>query len=192
MCYHRTFPTPNNYAILNMIHVAEDMAEGLATNKERVEACNLLVPLLRLPVDDPLQRIAFIASDLGARHGWEATRVSAQAVHMKVMQAWDDNADGGIARDEEQTGQSNLLRDMFGPLPFRPVTVHPHVLGWNDRLVVRLAQNIYDQRRWGDMPILGDALLDAGCDNEEVVAHCRAGNEHVRGCYVLDILLGKE
>jgi hypothetical protein len=85
-----------------------------------------------------------------------------------------------------------FLRDIFGPLPFRPVTISPSVLAWNDRLVIRLAQAIYDERRWGDMPILGDALLDAGCDNDEVVAHCRAGGEHVRGCWVIDLLLDKE
>jgi hypothetical protein len=84
-----------------------------------------------------------------------------------------------------------LLRDILGPLPFRPMTVHPDVVAWNDRLVVRLAQAIYDERRWGDMPLLGDALLDAGCDNEEVLAHCRDGGEHVRGCWVVDLLLGK-
>jgi hypothetical protein len=72
------------------------------------------------------------------------------------------------------------------------VTVHPDVLAWNDRLVVRLVQAIYEEKRWGDMPILGDALLDAGCDNDEMLAHCRAGGEHVRGCWVVDVLLGKE
>ena len=53
-------------------------------------------------------------------------------------------------------------------------------------------QALYDERRWGDMPILGDALLDAGCDVEEAVAHCRVGGEHVRGCWVIDLCLGKE
>jgi hypothetical protein len=92
----------------------------------------------------------------------------------------------------ERADQATLLRDIFGPLPFRPVTVHPAVLAWNDRLVVRLAGAIYEERRWGDMPILHDALLDAGCDNEEVLAHCRAGGEHGRGCWVLDLCLGKQ
>ena len=94
-------------------------------------------------------------------------------------------------RGREGPAQSALLRDIFGPLPLRPVTIEPSVLAWNDRLVRRLAQAIYDERRWGDMPILGDALLDAGCDDDEVVAHCRAGGEHVRGCWVVDLCLGK-
>jgi hypothetical protein len=93
---------------------------------------------------------------------------------------------------QQRREQTALLRDILGPRPFRPVTVNPDVLAWNDRLVPRLAQAIYEERRWGDMPILGDALLDAGCDNDEVVAHCRSGGEHLRGCWVVDLLLGKE
>ncbi len=88
--------------------------------------------------------------------------------------------------------QCGHLRDIFGPLSFRPVTIDPSVLAWNDRTVPRLAQAIYERRRWRDMPILGDALLDAGCDNDEIVAHCRAGGEHVRGCWVVDLLLGRQ
>jgi hypothetical protein len=91
----------------------------------------------------------------------------------------------------EKKAQAALIRDIFGPLPFRPVTVNPHVLAWNDRLVVRLAQAIYDERRWGNLPLLGDALLDAGCDAEEILAHCRSGGEHVRGCWALDALRGQ-
>jgi hypothetical protein len=87
--------------------------------------------------------------------------------------------------------QVALVHDVLGN-PFRyPPPLPAAVMTWNDRLVVRLAQAIYDGRRWGDMPILGDALLDAGCDVEDVVAHCRAGGEHVRGCWVVDLCLGK-
>jgi hypothetical protein len=78
--------------------------------------------------------------------------------------------------------------------PFRPrPAIHPYVLAWNDRLVVRLARAIYDERRWGDMPILGDALLDAGCDDEDMLSHPREqGAVHTRDCWLLDLLLGKE
>jgi hypothetical protein len=92
----------------------------------------------------------------------------------------------------ERRAQCQLLLDIFGSLPFRPVTIDPSVLAWNDGLVPRLAQAIYEERRWGDMPVLGDALLHVGCDSDEVVAHCRAGGEHVRGCWVLDLCLGKD
>jgi hypothetical protein len=94
-------------------------------------------------------------------------------------------------RPAEQSPYVTLLRDIFGPLPYRPIAIHPDILAWNDRLVVRLAQAIYEERRWGDMPLLGDALLDAGCDSDEILAHCRSGGEHVRGCWVVDLCLGR-
>lgn len=72
--------------------------------------------------------------------------------------------------------------------------VHQHwpVLRWNDGTVPKIAQAIYDERRFEDMPILADALEDAGCDNEEILRHCREPGEHARGCWVVDLLLGKE
>jgi hypothetical protein len=53
------------------------------------------------------------------------------------------------------------------------------------------AQLIYEERRFADLPSLADAIEEAGCDNADVLAHCRAGSEHVRGCWVVDLLLGK-
>jgi hypothetical protein len=88
----------------------------------------------------------------------------------------------------EQAAQAALLRDLFGPLPFRRVALAPAVLAWGDRTVLRLAEGIYQERRWADLPLLADALLDAGCDNDEVVAHLRGPGPHVRGCWVIDLL----
>ena len=59
-------------------------------------------------------------------------------------------------------------------------------------LVVALARGIYDEKAFDRMPILADALQDAGCDNDDVLSHCRGGGPHVRGCWVVDLLLGKE
>jgi hypothetical protein len=74
-----------------------------------------------------------------------------------------------------------------------PITdVAPHWLRWNDGTVSRLARSIYEERRFGDLPILHDALLDAGCDNQDILDHCKAPGPHVRACWVLDLLLGKE
>jgi hypothetical protein len=85
-----------------------------------------------------------------------------------------------------------LLRDLLGPLPFRPITLNPSWTTWHDGLLVSMAQKMYDSRDFSDMPILADALEDAGCTNQDILAHCRSGGEHVRGCWVLDALLGKE
>ena len=81
------------------------------------------------------------------------------------------------------------LHEIFGPLPFRDTTVAP---AWRTTDVLALARGVYDEKAFDRMPILADALQDAGCDNEEVLNHCRAaGWEHVRGCWVIDLLLGK-
>jgi len=93
--------------------------------------------------------------------------------------------------------QTLLLRDIFGN-PFRPVTFAPAILTWHDGTVVRLAQAIYEERQLpagtfdpARMNILADALLDPGCDNEEIIQHCRGDMPHVRGCWLIDLLLGK-
>ena len=82
-----------------------------------------------------------------------------------------------------------LLHDIFGPLPFREVTIQPD---WLTSNVTALARGIYDEKAFGRMPILADALQDAGCVNEEILSHCRNEDwEHVRGCWVLDLLMGR-
>ena len=95
------------------------------------------------------------------------------------------------AGEEEGRHHATLLRDIFGN-PFRPPPpIAPAVLAWNGGTVRRLAQAIYDERRRDDMPLLADALLDAGCMEEKLIAHCRSEGPHVRGCWVVDLLLGK-
>jgi hypothetical protein len=80
-----------------------------------------------------------------------------------------------------------LLRDIFGN-PFRPVAFDKQ---WRTDTAVSIARGMYDSRDFGAMPILADALQDAGCDNEDVLNHCRGPGPHVRGCWVVDLVLGK-
>lgn len=82
-----------------------------------------------------------------------------------------------------------LVNDIFGPLPFREVSVRPSCL---TSTVLSLAQNIYDEDTFDRLPVLADALEEAGCTTAEVLAHCRGSGPHVRGCWVVDLLLGKE
>jgi hypothetical protein len=93
---------------------------------------------------------------------------------------------------------SNLLRDLFGPLLFRPVTADPAWLSWRDGTVPRLAQVAYDQRSLPSgylnrarLAVLADALEEAGCSVTEILDHLRGLDPHVRGCWVVDLLLGK-
>jgi hypothetical protein len=81
-----------------------------------------------------------------------------------------------------------LLRDIFGNA-FRPVAFDPN---WRTSTAVALAQQLYDSRDFSAMPILADALQDAGCDNVDILDHCRGPGPHVRGCWVVDLLLDKK
>ena len=82
----------------------------------------------------------------------------------------------------------SLLRDVFGN-PFRPATADPRRL---TSTAVSLARSIYEDRAFDRMPILADALEEAGCDDADLLAHCRGGGPHARGCWAVDLLLGKE
>jgi hypothetical protein len=86
---------------------------------------------------------------------------------------------------------SELLREVFGN-PLRPTVVDPSWLSWNDSTIPKIAQAIYDERAFDRMPILADALEEAGCTNADILNHCRQPGEHVRGCWVVDLLLAKE
>jgi hypothetical protein len=88
--------------------------------------------------------------------------------------------------------QAQLLRDLFGPLPFRAVALGPALLHWNNGTLPAIAGHIHDTMAFGDMTILADALEDAGCTDPDVLSHCRQPGEHVRGCWVVDLLSGKE
>jgi hypothetical protein len=91
----------------------------------------------------------------------------------------------------ERTAQADLLRDIFGPLPFHTVALNPDWFDWNDSTIMKLAQPIYDDRAFDRLPILADALEEAGCDNAELLSHLRGPGPHVRGCWALDHILGR-
>jgi hypothetical protein len=92
--------------------------------------------------------------------------------------------------DDIRTRQSDLVREVFGN-PFRPPVLRPTWLDWNERAVVRLAEAIYEERAFDHLTILADALEDAGCTDADILGHCRGPGPHVRGCWVVDLLLGK-
>lgn len=85
--------------------------------------------------------------------------------------------------------QCTIMRDVLGYPLRRRRSPDPCVLAWNDSAVVKIARIIYNERAFADMPILADALEDAGCRENDMIAHCREHTFHVRGCWVLDRLL---
>jgi hypothetical protein len=80
-----------------------------------------------------------------------------------------------------------VVADILG-IPFRPVAFTPN---WRSETAVALATGIYEDRAFDRLPILADALEEAGCDHADVLAHCRGPGPHARGCWVVDGVLGK-
>jgi hypothetical protein len=126
----------------------------------------------------------------------ECARVAAATALRKGGAArsslWAEMSLGGdpdsSAREAERAAQAELIRDIFGN-PFRPVTLGPE---WCTDTAVALARQMYESRDFSAMPILADVLQDAGCDSEGILSHCRGDGPHARGCWVVDLVLGKE
>jgi len=172
------------------VEVAERFADGLAPKREMTRA------------GVGAQQTAWTVSRTGPRFKDGRTAAAfATARYAAYARIWDVAV--SICLDAEVAGvsaplQSDLLRDIFGPLPFRPVSLSPAVRTWNDATVVRLAQAAYDERQMpagtldnGRLAVLADALEEAGCQDADILGHCRSGGEHVRGCWVIDLLLGR-
>jgi hypothetical protein len=99
--------------------------------------------------------------------------------------------DRAVALTTEKKRQVALLRDLCNN-PFQHPPRIDHVCRtWSHGLLPKLAQALYDERAFERLPILADALEEAGCNDAAILAHCRGGGEHVRGCWVVDLLLGK-
>jgi hypothetical protein len=99
------------------------------------------------------------------------------------------------ARKSEYERQAALLRCIFGTLAFRPLPpVAPAVLAWQGGMVGRLAAAIYEERDFSQerMGVLADAAEEAGLDDAELLAHLRSPGPHARGCWAVDLLLGRE
>jgi hypothetical protein len=95
------------------------------------------------------------------------------------------------ARIGEQSAQADLVRCIFSGL-FFPDHIDPAWLDAHDRAGARIAQTIHDENRFAELPVLADALEEAGCASEAILAHCRSGKLHARGCWVVDRILEKE
>jgi hypothetical protein len=157
------------------VEAAERWADGQATAKELAAAYQAAYPLA-LPFDGGRPSWVKKAAALAARPRKDLVTATIWYCRCRLS---------AEQLKAEERHQCDLLRDIFG-YPFRPVAFDP---AWQAGAALRVAQGIYDERRFADLPILADALEDAGCGNEEVLAHCRGGGDHVRGCWVVDRVL---
>ena len=164
--------------------LAERMAEGNGSQKE-VDAFGY--ESVHVKSDVPYAHIAVWAVRIWEQEAnWTSPDGSARSVAGYVAMELGDN---------EPAEQCRLLRDIVGnPYRriYRRIDLDPGWLSWNKATVPKLADDIYQQRAFDRLPILADALEDAGCDNADILAHCRGPGPHVRGCWVVDLLLGKE
>jgi hypothetical protein len=120
---------------------------------------------------------------------WDAARLCQRAVRVVLQSIPADVVEKSLPqfgpRSDLPTG---ILEDIFGN-SFSPVEFDSR---WRTSDVLGLARAIYDDKAFERMPILADALMDAGCEDEQVIAHCRGERPHVRGCWVVDLVLGKQ
>ncbi len=175
------------------VEVAERYADGLATSDElraagaAAEQADTLddnhviwgeVAGAALLTADPDPSPEDVANIVAKNVGWSA----AFAVDPDTLKT-----DTGAER-AERAALCALVREVLGN-PFRPVAFSPR---WRTETAVALARHMYESRDFSALPILADALQDTGCDNDDILAHCRGSGPHVRGCWVVDLVLGKE
>jgi hypothetical protein len=194
-CCQRIWHLLNAEASQHVVQVAERYADAATTGDElhlayaaAPERASYFPPSSADTANDAARATALRSASAAA------FIVSATVARAVVFTLRDSKASPESAREghvKERTAQKRILLEVFGN-PFRPTVIDPLWQVWNDWTVRRIAQSIYDERAFDRMPILADALEDAGCDEADILSHCRGERLHVRGCHVLDALLGKE
>jgi hypothetical protein len=194
-CCRHVLPLVPDLDITRLIEVGERFADGLASEDELAAAKKSANVLLQHSRSARREVDTWVALALSSCLGevWvngKQTTVQAALAVSEMKHA--PPVDGNLPLDPlESQGQANLLRCIIGPHPFRSVATDPLWLTGNEGTVVNLAQGIYEEGAFQRLPVLADALEDAGCHNADILAHCRQPREHVRGCWVVDLLLGK-
>lgn len=174
-CLRRLWDRLTDEKSRTQVEVAERFADGLATKPDLVQA--------RVTGQPPSPFLAAAA--------WYAASdpidLPFRALHVL------DNIKAALRKAErevERLAQAELARDTFnldGPPRLKQTW-----LRWQDSTVSKLAASVYEARRFDELPILADALEESGCDNRDVLEHLRGPGPHVRGCRVLDAILGKK
>jgi hypothetical protein len=188
--------------------VAEQMANGVASDAQLRAARAEVIEASRRSAEDAATKGAIVALGLllcdeaepGRPSGtmkvpkailkdsprYVAGEVVTKATEAATGRHGDYSAEAKAVRAAEKEDQCRLAREIVGN-PFRPVAFNPH---WRTSDVVGVARAIYEDRAFDRLPILADALMDAGCADEQILAHCRGGGPHVRGCWAVDLALG--
>ncbi len=186
-----------------VIEVSERFADGQARKAELAAASEETEQTRREAIRtcsrEPLEECRLRESSSAAAARW-AVGMSVQAVDiLRVCMATQQlratlvpegvaSSQAAAARQREESVQADLVRCIFGN-PFRPVAADPAWLAWNGGIVPRMARAIYEERAFDRLPVLADALEEAGCAERAFLENCRSGGPHARACWVLDSLL---
>ncbi len=135
------------------------------------------------------------AADAGEGKSGAWLTAQAEASHVAAQASAAAKARGGEAAavgawDEQRRAQCALLREVFSP--FRPVRIEHDWLQANGGAAEKLARAIHEQGAFDRMAELAELLMDGDCQEDRLLAHFHSGKGHVRGCWALDALLGKE
>jgi hypothetical protein len=168
------------------IEIAESLADG-TTYREQLPAVR--ASLTSVTAWCTIEDSAWVAATRAALSGVrDAARSAAR------NKAWSGREERDAAwwqaRAATRFTQASIVRDIFGT-PFRSIALAPTSLAWHGGLIVSMARQMYDSRDFREIPVLADALEEAGCMDADILNHCRQPGEHVRGCWVIDTLLGK-
>jgi hypothetical protein len=184
------------------VELSEAYADGLIEDTERAAAHQAATVVARrerasAPVAAewassqriPQFRLGQATADSASGTAYHAAEAAYSGAYYAAGTADRAAFDAGTQTKElELAAQAHLLRDIFGN-PYRPVVLDPP---WHTSTVLALAEGIYSDRAFDRLPILADALQDAGCDHSDILDHCRGPGPHVRGCWVVDLILGKD
>lgn len=193
---------------VRMIEVCEAYADGQVTADELYDATEDAFDAAELANVDRLPNATCLAAAAAKWLGCDDYKVGRVVEFSSEVFGWQRMAETGAVdpaarlrdlgpiwndpaflagREAEERVLADLLREVFAN-PFRAATVVP---AWLTTTSVGLARRMYDVRDFAALPVLADALEDAGCDDPGVLAHCRGPGPHVRGCWVVDLVLGK-
>jgi hypothetical protein len=185
-CCRRAWEQIQDETCRRAVEVAERYADRQASNQEREQVSRAVAARCAPRVSTFLNLTYHVVR--GTRYTFVMAYIAAARANWIVT---GSPGSEGPATEAESVAQCHLLRDIYGN-PFRPVALDPAWLAWNGGTVRKLAQAVYDERAFERLPVLADALEEAGCTNAAALSHCRQPAEHVRGCWVVDLLLGKK
>jgi hypothetical protein len=177
-CVRRHWDALNDDCSRRAVEVAERFADGLADEVERMDVWGEAAAV-RLPCPLTAAAVCAVESEDAYWTKVDLVRDAAEAIVRVTPASWSEHA-----------VQCALLRCIFGPRPFAtPPRIADVIRIWGDRTVPKLARTIYDEHAFDLLPILADALEEAGCTDQAILDHLRDPGAHGRGCFALDSCL---